>query len=52
MPFEPGADLGMHVRRIPMGKLRIGTSPLPVMETRLIVRKEPSRAAGRSGELE
>jgi len=26
-----------------MGKLRIGTSPLPVME--------PSRAAGRSGEL-
>jgi len=36
---------------IPMA-IGIGTSPLPVMETRLIVRKEPSRAAGRSGELE
>jgi hypothetical protein len=34
-----------------MGKLRVGTSPLPVMETRLIVRKEPSRAAGCSSEL-
>jgi amidase len=34
-----------------IGELRIGTSPRPVMATRLIVPEEPLRAAGWSGEL-
>jgi acetamidase/formamidase len=34
-----------------IGELRVGTSPRPVMATRLIVPEEPLRAAGWSGEL-
>ena len=34
-----------------IGELRVGTSPCPVMATRLIVPEEQLRAAGRSGEL-
>jgi hypothetical protein len=34
-----------------IGELRIGTSPRPVMATRLIVPKEQLRAAGWDGEL-
>ena len=34
-----------------IGELRIGTSPRPVMATRLIVPEEPLRAAGWNGEL-
>ena len=34
-----------------IGELRVGTSPRPVMATRLIVLEEPLRAAGWSGEL-
>jgi amidase len=34
-----------------VGELRVGTSPRPVMATRLIVPEEPLRAAGWSGEL-
>jgi acetamidase/formamidase len=34
-----------------IGELRIGTSPRPVMATRLIVPEEPLRAAGWTGEL-
>ena len=34
-----------------IGELRVGTSPRPVMATRLIVPEEPLRAAGWNGEL-
>ena len=34
-----------------IGELRVGTSPRPIMATRLIVPEEPLRAAGWSGEL-
>jgi amidase len=34
-----------------VGELRVGTSPRPVMATRLIVPEEPLRAAGWNGEL-
>jgi hypothetical protein len=34
-----------------IGELQVGTSPRPVMATRLIVPEEPLRAAGRGGEL-
>jgi amidase len=34
-----------------IGELRVGTSPRPVMATRLIVPEEPLRAAGWDGEL-
>ena len=34
-----------------VGELRVGTSPRPVMATRLIVPEEPLRAAGWGGEL-
>ena len=34
-----------------ISELRIGTSPRPVMATRLIVPVEPLRAAGWNGEL-
>jgi hypothetical protein len=34
-----------------IGELRVGTSPRPVMATRLIVPEEPLRVAGWSGEL-
>jgi acetamidase/formamidase len=34
-----------------IGELRVGTSPRPVMATRLIVPEEPLRTAGWSGEL-
>jgi hypothetical protein len=34
-----------------IGELRVGTSPRPVMATRLIVSAEQSRAAGWKGEL-
>ena len=34
-----------------IGKLRVGTSPQPVMATRLIVPEEQLRAAGWNGEL-
>jgi acetamidase/formamidase len=34
-----------------VGELRVGTSPRPVMATRLIVPKETLRAAGWNGEL-
>ena len=34
-----------------IGELRVGTSPRPVMATRLIVPEEPLRAAGWNGDL-
>jgi hypothetical protein len=34
-----------------IGELRVGTSPRPVMATRLIVPEEQLRAAGWNGEL-
>ena len=34
-----------------VGELRVGTSPRPVMATRLIVPEEPLRAAGWNGDL-
>jgi hypothetical protein len=34
-----------------IGELRVGTSPRPVMATRLIVPEEQLRAAGWKGEL-
>ena len=34
-----------------VGELRVGTSPRPVMATRLIVPEEPLRTAGWNGEL-
>jgi acetamidase/formamidase len=34
-----------------IGELRVGTSPCPVIATRLIVPEEPLRAAGWNGDL-
>jgi hypothetical protein len=34
-----------------IGQLPVGTSPIPVMATLLIVPEEPLRAAGWSGDL-
>jgi hypothetical protein len=43
-PFTPAFD-GHPLAPI-IGELRVGTSPRPVMATRLIVPEEPLRAAG------